>query len=263
MSGETFLSRWSKKKIESRHELAKSERSREALEADDGKAPAGVVPHDRTAGAAEPPPGAPAPHAQPLAPPTADAFAGFSAPASSEGAPRTLSPTVLPDIESLTPESDFRPFLGRDVDPKLKNQALKQLFKDPHYNVMDRLDIYIDDYTQPDPIPDAMLRQMTQSKLLGLFKEEEEEEARLAAAAAAETGAPGDSAAAQHPTEADARTALASDEARVRGEAVEAEPALAADAARTASPQALEQNDAPATKSPIMPSADGVERGRS
>ena len=30
---------------------------------------------------------------------------------------------------------------------------MKKLFADPHYNVMDGLDVYIDDYSKPDPIP--------------------------------------------------------------------------------------------------------------
>jgi hypothetical protein len=31
----------------------------------------------------------------------------------------------------------------------VKNAAMKKLFADPHFNVMDRLDIYIDDYSSP------------------------------------------------------------------------------------------------------------------
>ena len=46
---------------------------------------------------------------------------------------------------------------------------MKKLFSDPHFNVMDGLDTYIDDYGKPDPIPPEMLRRMTQSALLGLF----------------------------------------------------------------------------------------------
>ena len=89
----------------------------------------------------------------------------------------------LPSVESLGRESDFAPFMRAEVPPDLRNQAMKKLFTDPHYNVMDRLDIYIDDYGQPDPIPPEMLRMMNQSKALGLFEEEEraEEAARKAA----------------------------------------------------------------------------------
>jgi Protein of unknown function (DUF3306) len=91
----------------------------------------------------------------------------------------------LPAIESLTQESDFSPFMGKDVAADLRNQAMKKLFTDPHYNVQDGLDIYIGDYTKSDPIPLEMLRKMTQSKALFLFEEEEKAEAEAAAALAA------------------------------------------------------------------------------
>jgi hypothetical protein len=46
---------------------------------------------------------------------------------------------------------------------------MKKLFSDPRFNVMDGLDVYIDDYGKPDPLPAGMLRQLAQSRLLGLF----------------------------------------------------------------------------------------------
>ena len=78
-------------------------------------------------------------------------------------------PLTLQDAEALTPTSDFKPFMARGVAPAVKNAAMKKLFADPHFNVMDRLDTYIDDYSKPDPIPAAMLRKMVGSQLLGLF----------------------------------------------------------------------------------------------
>jgi hypothetical protein len=65
--------------------------------------------------------------------------------------------------------------MARGVAPDVKNAAMKKLFADPHFNVMDRLDIYIDDYSQPDPLPLAMLRQMTSAKTLNLFDDEPED----------------------------------------------------------------------------------------
>ena len=40
--------------------------------------------------------------------------------------------------------------------------------------LMDGLDIYIDDYTQPDPLPAAMLKQMASAQFMGLVEEEPE-----------------------------------------------------------------------------------------
>ena len=86
----------------------------------------------------------------------------------------------LADTQALTPASDFRPFMGQGVAPEVKNAAMKKLFADPHFNVMDRMDIYIDDYSQPDPLPLAMLRQMNGAKFLNLFEDEDKDKAALA-----------------------------------------------------------------------------------
>lgn len=93
-----------------------------------------------------------------------------------EPAPVAPPPPTLEDAQRLTTESDFKPFVARDVAPEVRNAAMKKLFADPHYNVMDRLDIYIDDYSKPDPLPESMLRQMASAKFLKLFDDENAEE---------------------------------------------------------------------------------------
>ncbi len=70
------------------------------------------------------------------------------------------APADLPPIESLHFDSDFTAFLRPEVDEAVKRSALKQLFRDPRFNVMDGLDVYIDDYTKADPIPPDMLAQL-------------------------------------------------------------------------------------------------------
>lgn len=69
---------------------------------------------------------------------------------------------ALPPLESLTPHSDFAPFMNAGVDPGVKSQALKTLFSDPALYPMDGLDVYIDDYTQPDPLPAGWLEKLNQ-----------------------------------------------------------------------------------------------------
>lgn len=98
-------------------------------------------------------------------------------------APQTDAVTMpsLADTQHLTPESDFTAYVVRGVTPDVKNAAMKKLFADPHFNVMDGLDIYIDDYSQPDPLPLAMLRQMTSAKTLNLFDDEPEKIAEISA----------------------------------------------------------------------------------
>ncbi len=79
---------------------------------------------------------------------------------------------TLADTEALNPESDFKPFLASNVAPEVKNAALKKLFADPHFNVMDGLDTYIDDYSVSTPIPESVLRQMASAKFMKLFEEQ-------------------------------------------------------------------------------------------
>lgn len=72
----------------------------------------------------------------------------------------------LPPVEELTLDSDFSGFLHPKVAQDVKRAALKKLFSDPHFNVMDGLDIYIDDYSKPDPLPADMLAQMRSAQAI-------------------------------------------------------------------------------------------------
>ncbi|MGJ7522005.1 DUF3306 domain-containing protein [Variovorax sp. LT1P1] len=103
------------------------------------------------------------------------------APPAEPGEPDAPPPPTLADTTALTIDSDFKPFMAKGVAPEVKNAAFKKLFADPHFNVMDRMDIYIDDYSIPSPLPESVLRQMASAKFLNLFEEEPE------AADAAET----------------------------------------------------------------------------
>ncbi len=58
----------------------------------------------------------------------------------------------LPPVDSLGFDSDFTRFLAPKVDEAVKRQALRKLFNDPRFNVMDGLDVYIDDYSKFEPI---------------------------------------------------------------------------------------------------------------
>ena len=124
----------------------------------------------------------------PQAPVAAPAPVAIPAAVVDEPAP---PPPTLADVALLTRESDYSRFVSPGIDEGVKQAALRKLFSDPHFNVMDGLDTYIDDYGKPDPIPLAMLRQMNQSKFLRLFDDDEAEaeagaKAETAAAAAAE-----------------------------------------------------------------------------
>jgi hypothetical protein len=133
-------------------------------------------------GASPPEPAAVAPPPAPPAPPagaTAQAMAagtgqGPAQPAAVPPVPTVpeLPPPTLDDVAALDRHSDFSRFVGRDVRPEVRNAALGKLFSDPHFNIMDGLDTYIDDYGKPDPLPQSMLRKMAQARALGLFDDD-------------------------------------------------------------------------------------------
>lgn len=75
-------------------------------------------------------------------------------------------------LANLGPDSDFGVFLREEVSEAIRRQALKTLFADPHFNTMDGLDVYIDDYSIADPIPPEMLASLKQARSL-LFDEPE------------------------------------------------------------------------------------------
>lgn len=155
-AGRTFLSRWSRRKIEAR--------AAEKAQADENALP----------------PAAPLPGAAVAA---GNVAAGNVAADSTDPPAQAAAPEEqLPDPETLRGlESDYRGFLRPEVDESLRRTALKKLFADPHFNVMDGLDVYIDDYSKPDPIPPALLRTMNQARGLRLFDDEEDGAAAKAA----------------------------------------------------------------------------------
>jgi len=163
-----FLSRWSRRKVQARQGEALADPVAPA-------AAAPVVPANQAM------PMVAAPPARPIDPQTA---------ASDSQTPATTAPPppTLADVAALTRESDFSRFVAPDVQGEVKNAALKKLFGDPRFNVMDGLDVYIDDYSKPDPLPASMVRQMAQAAFLGLI--EAEPQPAQAAAAAPATQAP-------------------------------------------------------------------------
>ena len=67
----------------------------------------------------------------------------------------------LPPLSSISLNTDFTPFMQAKVPAALRQQALKALFREPHFNAMDGLDTYIDDYTQFEPIAPDVLEKLS------------------------------------------------------------------------------------------------------
>ena len=172
-----FFSRWSRRKAEDTAQVQAAERAaRPAVPASPSvpasRLPAGVVSADSTGVAAK----------------GADAHVGpepGTVPATPAGGP------TLDDVRSLNADSDFKPFVGRAVAPEVRNAAMKKLFADPHFNVMDGLDIYIDDYSKPSPLPAELLRKMVSAQFLQMVEEEKPASGEPPGAPSAQT-APGE-----------------------------------------------------------------------
>jgi hypothetical protein len=81
----------------------------------------------------------------------------------------------LPPVEKLTLDSDFSGFFHPKVDEDLRRRALRKLFSDPQFNVMDGLDVYIDDYSKTEPIPAAMLASLKQAQRIFEWAAEEKD----------------------------------------------------------------------------------------
>jgi hypothetical protein len=91
-------------------------------------------------------------------------------------APAMPALPTMEDVAALGADSDFSSFVARGVDQVVRRSALKKLFADPHFNVMDKLDVYIDDYTKPSPVSEAMLASLSHAKSVFMRAVEGEED---------------------------------------------------------------------------------------
>jgi len=165
MSGESesFLYRWSRRK----HAAERAEEQPAQAAAPEVTA----IPPGGSEGAAEAPPISPS---APLQDPAATAE------------------MPLPPIESLDGlRSDYLAFFQQPVAEDLRRAALMKLFADPHFNQMDMLDVYVDDYTQFEQLPTALRMRLPSARAFLLDSERAALDAVEASEAAA-AGAEGD-----------------------------------------------------------------------
>jgi len=128
-----FLSRWSRRKLQGGADPAP-------------EAPTAVPAPDKVlepAASAHPPP--------------------ISVPAAEQPPPPTLE-----ELEPLDHTADLTRFIANDVEEGVRRAALRKLFADPQFNVMDGLDTYIDDYNAPSPVPPGFLARLKRTPSLGL-----------------------------------------------------------------------------------------------
>lgn len=126
MNREPFLTRWSRRKLTSQHE----EESVEPASPPVNQGPAEPLPSAAT------PTGLEASSARP----------------------------ELPSLDSISLNTGVAAFFRPEVEEGLRRVALKKLFSDPHFNIMDGLDVYIDDYSRKDPIPVDILDRLVRAQ---------------------------------------------------------------------------------------------------
>jgi hypothetical protein len=68
--------------------------------------------------------------------------------------------TELPPLESLTAESDFRAFMQPGVDDALRRAALRKMWQNPVYGVVDELDPFRADFAAFTPLGDIVTSDM-------------------------------------------------------------------------------------------------------
>ncbi len=144
-SRESVFSRWSRRKLEAKEQQENPVESAELL----------------TEEAAEdnsPPEVAEAP--EPEAPPLTDAD--------------------MPDLETLTDESDYSPFMSPGVSEELRKLALRKMFHASAFNIRDGLDEYDDDFTTFEKLGDIVTSDMKHRIEMEQQKLREQAEAQAA-----------------------------------------------------------------------------------
>ncbi|UVW27391.1 DUF3306 domain-containing protein [Massilia sp. H6] len=129
--------------------------------------------------------------ASPAAPPGASALPSPKA-LHTPGSPDPVEPAqqrrplpTMAEAARLTPDADFSAFVGSGVDKSVQRMALKTLFTDPHFNIIDGLDVYMSDYNKASPLTPAMLASLEHAqglvaRLLDDQRKDAEEQAALA-----------------------------------------------------------------------------------
>lgn len=84
---------------------------------------------------------------------------------------------VLPSLEVLAAqglEADFAAFMQKGVSEAARRAAIQQLFRQPVFNVMDGLDVYIEDFNIYEPLTAAELPGLAHARAI-LFPETEDD----------------------------------------------------------------------------------------
>lgn len=112
----------------------------------------------------------------------------LAAPAASDPAGAGVQPErplpTMEDAARLTPDADFSAFVGKGVDKSVQRLALKTLFADPHFKLIDGLDVYMSDYNKASPLTPVMLASLQHAQgLVARLLDDQRKDAEEQAAA--------------------------------------------------------------------------------
>ncbi len=112
---------------------------------------------------------------------TGEVDAGSLNPESETPAAPVLTDADMPTLESLGEESDYSGFMSEGVSEKLRNKALRQLFRGAQFNITDGLDDYDEDFRNFELLGDIVTSDMKYEREYEALRirEREEEQAAL------------------------------------------------------------------------------------
>ncbi|SHI03908.1 DUF3306 domain-containing protein [Ferrimonas marina] len=108
------------------------------------------------------------------------AQAAEQAPSEPEGEEVAAEEEVLPNPEEIEEGGSFAAFMKPDVDPLQRKEALRSLWKQPHYNVRDGLCEYDLDYAAQPKLTAKVAAELAEKVFRHVVKEVDEEETQLA-----------------------------------------------------------------------------------
>lgn len=145
-----------------------------------------------------------------------------------------LSAEDLPDPEQIDVGGSFASFMGKNVDPSVRQAALRTLWKQPHYSEIDGMMEYALDYSNQEILTPEVSSELAKKVFRHLVQDDE-------------------------PTAEPAGESLLAEQSELAGEeqAADADDGELTDAAASAQSTAAEQTTALAESSPLSDKLDG------
>ncbi len=89
-----------------------------------------------------------------------------------------LTSEDLPDPDKIEVGGSFAEFMGNNVDPQAKTDALRALWKQPHFNELDGLVEYGLDYSNQPKLSPQVSAELAQKVFRHILNDEEEQESQ-------------------------------------------------------------------------------------